>query len=337
MPGPDCYDPDCYDLVRKGRTLDTFGSAFGDDRIAALMVQEQLGPSYRTIVDGPWREIAACIAETARERARPVIIGVTGSQGSGKTSLCRFLELLLGRDHGIKAATLSIDDLYLTKAERQTLAATVHPLLATRGVPGTHDIALGQAVFAAFLGREPRLHLPRFDKARDDRLPQDRWPVADGPLDVLLFEGWCVGARPQPPEALELPVNALEAAEDADGHWRRSANAALTGPYCMLFACIDMLVMLAAPGFDAVISWRQEQERKLREKTGGGMSPAQVERFVAHYERLTRHMLRAMPPLADVVVNLDADHGVASMTYAKKVNQALDQPQSAGVGGETTP
>ena len=293
-----------------------FGDGLGDDRISALIAQEQLGPAYRAIVDGPWRQIAARIAAKAQGSARPVIVGVTGSQGSGKTSLCRFLELLLDRDYAIKAATLSIDDLHLTKAERQALAATVHPLLATRGVPGTHDIALGRAVFAAFLAGEPRLHLPRFDKARDDRAPADRWQVAAGPLDVLLFEGWCVGAQPQSPEQLDLPVNGLEAAEDADGRWRRSANAALTGPYRMLFDPLDMVVMLAAPGFDAVVSWRQEQERKLRERTGGGMSPGEVERFVAHYERLTRHMLKAMPPLADVVVNLGEDHGVASMSFA---------------------
>jgi len=293
-----------------------FGDGLGDDRISALIAQEQLGPAYRAIVDGPWRQIATRIAAKAQASARPVIVGVTGSQGSGKTSLCRFLELLLDRDYAIKAATLSIDDLYLTKAERQALAAMVHPLLATRGVPGTHDIALGRAVLAAFLAGEPRLHLPRFDKARDDRAPADCWPVIAGPLDVLLFEGWCVGAQPQSPEQLDLPVNGLEAAEDAHGRWRRSANAALTGPYSMLFDPLDMVVMLAAPGFDAVISWRQEQERKLRERTGGGMSPGEVERFVAHYERLTRHMLTAMPPLADVVVNLGEDHGVASMSFA---------------------
>jgi D-glycerate 3-kinase len=294
------------------------GSADGDDPIAALIAQERLGPSYRAIAGGPWRDIAASIAAKAREKARPVIIGVSGSQGSGKTSLCRFLEVLLDRHHGLRAATLSIDDLYLTKAERQALAATVHPLLATRGVPGTHDIALGEAVFAAFLAGEPHLRLPRFDKARDDREPEDRWFTAQAPLDVLLFEGWCVGARPQPIAALALPVNALEAAEDADGHWRRSANAALTASYCTLFAHIDMLVMLAAPSFDAVLAWRQEQERKLHEKSGGGMSPAEVERFVAHYERLTRHMLIAMPPLADVVVSLGEDHGVASIRFAAR-------------------
>ncbi|WP_295531113.1 kinase [Novosphingobium sp. Chol11] len=296
--------------------MDRLGSALGDDPIAALIMQEQLGPAYRAIVDGPWQEIAARIAARAQGMARPVIIGVAGSQGSGKTSLCRFMELLLGRDYGIKAATLSIDDLYLTKAERRGLAANVHPLLATRGVPGTHDVALGAAIFAAFLAGEPQLRLPRFDKAMDDRAPAECWPVAAGPLDVLLFEGWCVGARPEPPEQLVVPVNGLEAAEDADGRWRRGVNAALTGPYCALFDRLDMLIALIAPGFEAVAAWRQEQERKLRARTGRRMSPAEVERFVAHYERLTRSMLNTLPQDADVIAYLGEDHGVANLRFS---------------------
>ena len=298
------------------------GGPFTADPISALIAREGLGPSYRAIADGPWREIADRIAVLARKNARPVIIGINGSQGSGKSSLCLFLELILERAHGIKASTLSIDDLYLTKAARQSLAATVHPLLATRGVPGTHDIALGAAVLEAFLAGEPDLRLPRFDKARDDREPADCWPAAAAPLDVLLFEGWCVGAPPQPPEALDAPVNALEANEDQGGHWRRLVNDALAGPYRALFDRIDMLVMLVAPGFEAVSAWRELQEQKLRartldERAGGGMSPAEIGRFVAHYERLTRHMLAVMPQAADVVVTLGADHGIKNLTFAE--------------------
>ena len=287
------------------------------DPISSLIAQEGLGLSYRAIVDGPWREIASRIAAFARKHARPVIIGINGSQGSGKTSLCRFLELLLEREHAIKASTLSIDDLYLTKAERQALAVTVHPLLATRGVPGTHDTALGAAVLKAFLAGEPGLQLPRFDKSRDDRAPAERWPVAAAPLDVLLFEGWCVGAPPQPAEALAAPVNALEANEDAGGQWRRMVNDALAGPYRALFDRIDMLVMLVAPRFEAVLAWRELQERKLRAQNGGGMSPAEIGRFVAHYERLTRHMLAVMPQSADVVVTLGEGHGIEKLTFAE--------------------
>ncbi|MBX9663084.1 MAG: kinase [Novosphingobium sp.] len=251
-----------------------------------------------------------------------MIVGVSGSQGSGKSTLCRMLEVLLREEHGLHAATLSLDDLYLTRAQRGDLASTVHPLFATRGVPGTHDVALGVSVIEAVRTRRPGLTLPRFDKARDDRAPDADWPVIAAPLDVLLFEGWCVGARPQSGADLVRPVNRLEADEDADGAWRAHVNAALAGPYRALFEAPDMLVMLQAPGFETVLGWRQLQEAKLRERTGLGMSNVQVARFVMHYERLSRHLLADLPGRADCVIALGEDHAVVSMDLAGPVSSA---------------
>lgn len=239
---------------------------------------------------------------------RPVVIGLCGAQGSGKSTLARAI-VQDCKERAIPAAALSIDDLYLTRAERAVLARTVHPLLATRGPPGTHDTALGEAVFAA-LDRGGPARLPLFDKASDDRAPQADWPAAPHSCRVLVFEGWCVGARPQPQAALARPVNALEAEEDPEGIWRGYVNEALAGAYQRLFARIDRLVMLAAPDFDVVPGWRLQQEAELRERVGpdasGIMDYAQVARFIQHYERLTRHMLAEMPGRADLLVRLDA-------------------------------
>jgi D-glycerate 3-kinase len=156
--------------------------------------------------------------------------------------------------------------------------------------------------------------LPRFDKASDDRAPVDAWPVVAGPVDVVLFEGWCVGARPEPAEALAAPLNALERERDPDGVWRFYVNAALAGPYRALFARLDLLVLLTAPDFETVLAWRREQEAKLRGRlaesgqgAGAAMSDDEVAVFVQHYERLTRHITREMPARADLVVALDAD------------------------------
>lgn len=261
----------------------------------------------------------ACLALIAEARlasaGRLVVIGIAGAQGSGKSTLARALEQALGAQ-GVAAATLSLDDLYLTRAERMALAAREHPLLATRGVPGTHDVALGLATLAALASAEPAA-LPRFDKARDDRLPAADWPRAPRATQVLLFEGWCIGARPQPEEALADPVNALEAEEDRDGRWRRRANAALAGAYARLFARIDRLVLLAAPGFDVVARWRDEQEQALRAERGpsapGLMDATQIARFVAFYERITRAMLAEMPARADLVVRLTPDRAIAAI------------------------
>jgi D-glycerate 3-kinase len=164
------------------------------------------------------------------------------------------------------------------------------------------------------LAGEGETALPRFDKAMDDRAPVEAWPVVAGPVDVVLFEGWCVGARSQPAQAqaLAAPLNALERERDPDGAWRAHVNAALAGPYRALFARLDLLVLFTAPDFETVLTWRREQEAKLRNRLaatgqGGAMTNDEIAVFVQHYERLTRHIAREMPARADVVVALDKD------------------------------
>lgn len=246
------------------------------------------------------------------------MLGICGAQGSGKTTVAAAIEARL-RATGLRVATLSLDDLYLPRAERERLARDVHPLLKTRGVPGTHDVALGRSVIDG-LGRAAETRLPRFDKAQDDRLPVDAWPLIAGPVDVLLFEGWCVGAMSQPAEALETPVNDLERRHDADGRWRHGVNAALAGAYRALFDRIDMLVLLAAPDFGIVRNWRTEQEHALaRQLAARGlageavMSDDQIAAFIQYYERLTRHILIEMPERADLVIQLDRDRRVTNI------------------------
>lgn len=263
------------------------------------------------MVDAVMTQVTDALGSVAR---RPVVIGISGSQGSGKSTLAAAVEVACAAQ-GLSCGILSIDDLYLTRAEREGLAARVHPLLATRGVPGTHDVALGLAVLHA-LSHGKAVALPRFDKARDDRAPRESWPMAPAPCEVLLLEGWCVGARAQDAVDLVEPVNALECVEDADGTWRGFANAALSGVYQSLFSRIDRLVLLAAPGFEVVKGWRLEQERELaasRSEEPGVMDEAGVARFIAYYERLTRYILREMPSRADVVVQLDANRRPVSI------------------------
>ena len=242
---------------------------------------------------------------------RLLVIGLCGAQGSGKSTLAAGLRQRLEND-AIPVAVLSIDDLYRTRAEREDLARSVHPLLRTRGVPGTHDVALGLRVIGA-LDRGEAALLPRFDKALDDRLPQARWERAVAGTRLLLLEGWCVGARPQSEAELACAVNALERDEDADGVWRAFANEALAGGYQALFDRMDHLVMLAAPGFDIVQRWRTQQEHELRERSGSGMSDAQIARFIQHYERLTRHILKEMPDRTDLTIVLDEERRVAGI------------------------
>jgi D-glycerate 3-kinase len=280
--------------------------------LAAYLRQQRLPDSYLGFIDAALQPIAERVISIDR-RGAPLVVGVTGPQGSGKSAAAGVLALLL-RDRGLRTAILSIDDLYLTLAERRRLAAEVHPLLLTRGVPGTHDVALGLAVIES-LGLAGRTAVPRFDKARDERRDPADWDIVAGPVDVILFEGWCVGARAQPDAALDQPVNELERSRDADGVWRRYANAMLAGPYQDLFGRLRFQALLRAPSFDAVLGWRLEQEHKLRRRElGAGQTDAEIATFIQYYERLTRWIDAEMPGRADAVVQLGAERQVKGLT-----------------------
>lgn len=250
-----------------------------------------------------------------------VVVGLTGAQGTGKSTLATRLQQMLQNEFRIRTAVVSLDDLYLTAEERQAKAESVHPLLATRGVPGTHDVDLGLRVLRGLrrVRKGARVVLPSFDKATDDRRPKTEWGVWTGPCDLVIFEGWCVGARAQLPRELTEPVNALERDEDPVGKWREYVNHKLGGPYQELFRELDLLVMLRPPSLDRVYRWREQQEAELRDRAGTArhvMSPPEVRRFVMHFERLTRFMLDEMPSRADAVVDLGDDHEPRDLQFA---------------------
>jgi D-glycerate 3-kinase len=258
-------------------------------------------------------EVVAAAVEGWLKVKRPLVLGICGAQGSGKSTLSMALaERLTAR--ALTVALLSLDDLYLPPDRRPL---DISPLFATRGVPGTHDVGLGDAVLNA-LKAGTAVRLPRFDKAHDTPKPESEWPEAISP-DVIIFEGWCVGAVPQAETDLTQPVNALEIDRDPKGGWRAYANSQLVGPYQALFRHIDRLVFLAAPGFEAVQAWRTEQEHALAARLAAEgrtgthvMTDAEVAIFIQHYERLTRHILAEMPGRADLTLHLDAQRRLIS-------------------------
>jgi D-glycerate 3-kinase len=247
--------------------------------------------------------VADLLDDALRHEVR--VFGIAGLQGSGKSTLAAQV-VALARARGLRAATLSIDDGYLNPGARRRLARTVHPLLATRGPPGTHDVALLCGTLDAVrTGRATRL--PRFDKRHDRRLPPSRWPAV-GLLDLLVFEGWCLKVPAEGAAALATPVNALEREEDSDGTWRRWCNAALGRDDPALWARIDRLLWLQPPGFEGVADWRWQQEQALA--GGPRLSRPDVERFVQHFERVSRQALRCLPAIADRTLRLDAGRRV---------------------------
>lgn len=283
------------------------------DGLTDFMARERLPASFLLSVQEIYEPLARAIV--ARQAGTPgFLVGITGPQGSGKSTGAAVLRLLL-EEAGLRVASLSLDDLYLTRRERLALASTVHPLLRTRGPPGTHDLELGVELFAQLVAGES-VALPAFDKSADDRRPRSEWRRFEGPADIVLFEGWCVGARPQDEAELTDPVNALEREQDPDGTWRRYVNESLAA-YQAMFASLDMLIQVRAPDFECVLRWRREQEAKLRSGTGGRhvMTELEVANFIQHYERLTRHMDRETPSRADAVIDLGQGREFAGMAF----------------------
>lgn len=266
--------------------------------------------------------LAGNILKRQRLLGRTLIIGINGAQGSGKTTTCLLLRSILSKVMKLSTVCISLDDFYFTRRQREKLASEIHPLLRTRGVPGTHDIALGLHTLNALQYSPPKLPLPQFCKAVDDRLSSDKWPIWSGRCDIVLFEGWCVGAHPQPEKELLPPVNILESDEDPDGKWRRFVNYHLGTDYQLLFSLIDYLIMLKIPNMDCVFRWRGQQENRLAEQLkvepylgSAVMSPVELNRFIQHYERLTLFMLCEMPTRVDVVYELDVGHTIVSARY----------------------
>ena len=241
-------------------------------------------------------------------QARPghvPLIAIAGSQGSGKSTLAAEAA------RSLSCATLSLDDVYLTRAERGALARRVHPLFETRGPPLTHDLDLLARTLTRLreAGPADRTPLPAFDKLADDRRPETGWPVFEGRPRAVLLEGWCLGCLPQTADALAAPVNDLERERDADAVWRTAINGGLARGYAALFERFDALLFLKAPDFERVLDWRVEQEAGLTGAPVSAARRAELAVFVRVFERITRHML-AGGVIADTVVELDADRRV---------------------------
>jgi D-glycerate 3-kinase len=290
------------------------------DCLDRFIAEHRLPDAFRNTAAEHYEPLAAWLRHRL-ETGRPFLLGINGAQGTGKSTLADYLALSLGESGKRTVATLSIDDFYLTKAERRKLSQTVHPLLAVRGVPGTHDVPMLRQCLAQLrrLGPGERCRLPRFDKARDDRAAERYWPAVTGPIDLIVLEGWCVGSIAAPDSELEMPVNALERTQDPDGRWRRYVNERLASDYAQVFAELDALVFLRAPDFDAIVRWRIEQERNLAATAGarapGLMDDRQVGEFIRYFERITRHNLEVVRSNADIVLDLDRYHDCVASQY----------------------
>ena len=246
------------------------------------------------------------------------IIGLTGGQGSGKSTISNILKIILKEGFNLNTIIFSIDDFYKTFKERKKMAARVSPLFLTRGVPGTHDTrllfrCLRKLKYLKF----KKFSIPRFDKSIDDRLPKQKWQKIEKKPDVVIFEGWCVGVTPQKRKDLLVPINILEREKDKKKIWRNWVNKELETKYNKIFKMIDCYIFLKVPSFKHVFLWRLLQEKKLILSSKGKktMTDKQIKNFIMFYERLTKHMLKSFPRKADFSINIDNKHRLKTITF----------------------
>ena len=276
----------------------------------------KLPPNYIVTVEQWFLPLAESLLQKIAVHQGTFVLGISGCQGSGKSTLAELMVMMLEQLMGLRCINLSIDDFYLTRDERERLSKEVHPLLMTRGVPGTHDVDLAKKTIETLKGSGP-VAIPRFDKAMDDRLDRQRWPSVLAPMDVIIVEGWCFGIGPQDNDQLLDPVNSLELNADERGHWRRYVNQSIRERYLDFYNLADYLLMLKAPAFEKVYEWRQNQELKLAEQIKPGedhkvMDDNALLRFIQHYERVTRHGLETLPAQADCVFELTDEQTIKS-------------------------
>ena len=296
---------DCFKFIKSQETsTEKFGNKEG-------MIKNFLIP------------ICFWIAKKA-DNKKPYFVGLAGGQGTGKTTISSIIKIILEKYFKLKVFKISIDDFYKTRKERIALSKKVHPMLLTRGVPGTHDINMMLDFFKKSKAKKfKNMKLPNFNKAIDDRFPKNKWNTINKRPDVIIFEGWCVGARAETNKTLKKSINSMEKANDHKLVWRKYVNQQLKTKYKKLYSQLNCMIYLKAKNFSLLQKWRLKQEHKLwlKTKKKGGhkiMSKGDVINFMQTYQRITQNMFRYMPKYASIIFNLNTNHQIKSALYKNK-------------------
>ena len=303
-----CFDKvkkDCFKFIKSQETLtEKFSNKDG-------MIKTYLIP------------ICFWISKKANKK-KPYFVGLAGGQGSGKTTISSIIKIILERYFKLKVFKISIDDFYKTRKERLNLSKKIHPMLLTRGVPGTHDVQMMLNFFKKVKNKNfKNIKLPNFNKAIDDRFPKKNWYKIKEQPDVIIFEGWCVGAEAELNKTLKKPINSLEKANDQKHVWRNFVNQQLKTKYKKLYSQLNCMIYLKAKNFSLLQKWRLKQEHKLwlnKKKSSNHkiMSKGDVINFMQTYQRITENMFKKMPKYASIILNLNSNHQIKSAVYKAK-------------------
>ena len=263
--------------------------------------------------------ISFWIEKKYKEKGKTLFLGLSGGQGSGKTTITGILKIILNKFFKRNVRVTSIDNFYKTSDERNMMSKQIHPLFKTRGVPGTHDIRLVKNFFNNMKKNKfKEFKIPKFDKSTDDRMKNKYWSKIRKKPEIVILEGWCVGAKPQSNSLIKKPTNILERKEDRKLIWRKLVNEKLKKEYKKVFSMIDHLIFLKVPSFDMVFKWRLLQEEKLKKRSHLNkkiMNYNQIKRFIMFYQRITLQMIKDLSKSASVVIFLKKNHGMKKILF----------------------
>lgn len=294
--------------------------------LSTFIKEHKLPVEFQQTITQYYQPLADAIFDQHSKKSNTYFVGINGCQGSGKSTLTDYLASYLRTKYQVNVVIMSLDDFYLPSEKRKQLSQDIHPLLITRGVPGTHDITALKSVLAQLQNHEIGFSIPRFNKATDEPYPENKWTLIEKPVDIVLLEGWCWGVPPQTEDQLQSPVNELELQHDQHGLWRNYVNDQLKKNYQPLYQKMDFWLALQAPSFDCVYQWRLEQEQKLQARNVGIpnskiMTPAQILNFTQHFQRLSVQGCNTISHSADVIFYLNYDRTISDTPLCQQADE----------------
>ncbi len=239
---------------------------------------------------------------------------ISGSQGAGKSTLSKLIKIIIEKTSLKKVMLLSIDDYYYSKIDRYNISQQIHPLLMTRGVPGTHNIKKLKEHLGQFKKKQFPIITPTFNKLKDDISKKTK---VFNKADILILEGWCCGAKPIENKFLKINLNKVEKELDKDFKWRKYYNSKLKKEYQQIFKTFDRTIYLQPPSFYFVLKWRYAQEKNnaKKTKTKNFMNKNTTKYFILYYEKLTKWMIKNMPDKADMLIKVDKAQKIKKIIY----------------------
>jgi len=242
---------------------------------------------------------------------------ISGSQGVGKSTISNLLKLVIEKYYKKKVMLLSIDNYYLSKTQRFKLAKKIHPLLLTRGVPGTHNIKKLYQDINQFNKQKFPITIPHFDKINDD-ITKKRKIINNA--QILLLEGWCCGSLPIKTKYLNQNVNQLESKYDKKNIWRKYYNSMLKSEYRKVFSMFNKKIYIQPPSFKYVLKWRSLQEKNNAKKSNSKnfMNKDKLKKFIQHYEKITKWMMKTMPHEVDILIKIDKNQKIKKLIKTSK-------------------